>query len=76
MPALLLAIQKIVLSTNSATKVVYYYNNTNNFQQNPNTLCEKSYDSIAFQEKALHINTQHYYTNPINTRTSISIIIV
>ena len=57
MPALLLAIQKIVLSTNSATKVVYYYNNTNNFQQNLNTLCEKSYDSIAFQEKALHINT-------------------
>lgn len=76
MPALLLAIQKIVLSTNSATKVVYYYNNTNNFQQNLNTLCEKNYDSIAFQEKALYINTQHYYTNPINTRTSISIIIV
>ena len=76
MPALLLAIQKIVLSTNSATKVVYYYNNTNNFQQNLNTLCEKSYDSIAFQEKVLYINTQHYYTNPINTRTSISIIIV
>ena len=60
----------------SVTKVVYYYNNTNNFQQNPNTLCKKSYDSIAFQEKALYINTQHYYTNPINTRTSISIIIV
>ena len=74
MPALLLAIQKIVLSTNSATNVVYYYNNTNKFQQNLNTLC-KSYDSIAF-EKKLHINTQHYYTNPINTRTSISIIIV
>lgn len=56
MPALLLAIQKIVLSTNSVTKVLYYYNNTNNFQQNLNTLCKKSYDSIAFQEKALHIN--------------------
>ena len=31
MPALLLAIQKIVLYVNSVAKIVYYYNNTNNF---------------------------------------------
>ena len=30
------------LSDVLVTKVVYYYNNTNNFQQNPNTLCKKT----------------------------------